>query len=59
MAIAIGITVFAETQEDAVRINETLGRAAIGLVLEGYGVSINYSTIKDDDKAEDGYPKDI
>jgi hypothetical protein len=56
--IGVGLTVLVEDEGDAVRVGEVLNRAAAGLALEGYTVSMNYTTYdKDNDKDID--PKDF
>jgi hypothetical protein len=44
MAIGISVTIFPETQEEAVKVVEALSRVATGLAFEGLSVSISIHT---------------
>lgn len=51
--IGIGVTVLVHSQEDAVKVSEQLGRVSTGLALEGYTVTMNYTSVDDDELDKD------
>jgi hypothetical protein len=50
-AIILSLTVITEDENVAVKVWEVVGRAAVGLALEGVYVSTNISRAEDDEEA--------
>lgn len=50
--IGISMTVITDDEQTAVKVWEVIGRAAVGLALEGITVSMNASKMDDEDEGE-------
>lgn len=48
-SIGVGMTVITQAEADAVKAFEVLGRAAVGLVLDGLNVSMNLTRFEVDE----------
>lgn len=56
MGIGIGLTIIVEKHEDMLRVGETLNRTAVGLAMEGFTASMNYTTFDDENGNEGNDP---
>jgi len=55
--IAISMTTIVEDESAVPRITEVMGRAAAGLALEGYSVSITFTKGNDEDARTEEDPR--